>query len=55
MNQQQSAAEVQPERRSYAALRHPASRMYLLFAAMAMMADQIEHVITYWMMYAEFL
>lgn len=28
--------------------------MYLLFTAMAMMADHIEHVITYWMIYAEF-
>jgi MFS family permease len=42
------------DRRSYAALRYRASRTYLTFAAMAMMADHIEHVISYWIIYAEF-
>ncbi|NND49210.1 MAG: MFS transporter [Rhizobiales bacterium] len=54
MTAQGGASADQPDRRSYAALRYPASRMYLMFAAMAMMADHIEHVITYWMIYAEF-
>ena len=40
--------------RSYAALRHPASRAYLVGAALAMMADSIEHVISYWMIYEKF-
>lgn len=40
--------------RSYAALRYPASRMYLLGAALAMMADSIEHVISYWIIFEKF-
>lgn len=40
--------------RSYAALRHPAARMYLIGAALAMTADSIEHVISYWMIYEKF-
>ena len=42
------------DRRSYAALRFAPARRYLLFAAMAMMADHVEHVISYWMIFAEF-
>ena len=44
----------EPDRRAYAALRFPAARTYLAFAAMAMMADHIEHAISYWMIFAEF-
>lgn len=44
----------EPDRRSYAALRYPEARAYLVFAAMAMMADHIEHAISYWMIFAEF-
>jgi MFS family permease len=40
--------------RSYAALRHPASRIYLIGAALAMMADSVEHVISYWMIFEKF-
>ena len=40
--------------RSYAALRYPASRIYLLGAALAMMADSIEHVISYWIIFEKF-
>ncbi len=47
-------ANATPDRRSYAALRYPAARTYLLFAAMAMMADHIEHAISYWMIFAKF-
>ena len=43
-----------PDNRSYAALRYPASRMYLLGAALAMMADSIEHVISYWIIFEKF-
>lgn len=43
-----------PDTRSYAALRHPASRMYLIGAALAMTADSIEHVISYWIIYEKF-
>ncbi|HKA40954.1 MAG TPA: MFS transporter [Burkholderiales bacterium] len=40
--------------RSFAALRHPGFRGYLLTSAAAMMADNIEHVISYWVMFEKF-
>ena len=43
-----------PDSRSYAALRYPASRIYLGGAALAMMADSIEHVISYWIIFDKF-
>jgi MFS family permease len=43
-----------PDTRSYAALRYPASRAYLLGAALAMMADSVEHVISYWIIFEKF-
>ena len=46
--------EVQHDPRSYAALRYPASRKYLLGAALAMMADSVEHVISYWIIFDVF-
>lgn len=40
--------------KSFAALRHPGFRTYFLLSAMAMMADNIEHVISYWVMFEKF-
>jgi MFS family permease len=40
--------------KSFAALRHPQYRMYFITTALAMMADNIEHVISYWMLYQKF-
>lgn len=39
---------------SFAALRHPGFRAYFITSALAMMADSIEHVISYWMMFQQF-
>ena len=39
---------------SFAALRHPGARIYLIGSCLAMMADSIEHVISYWIMYEKF-
>jgi MFS family permease len=39
---------------SFAALRHPGFRAYFIVSALAMMADSIEHVISYWMMFQKF-
>ena len=39
---------------SFAALRHPAARMYLGSTMLSMMADNIEHVISYWILYQKF-
>jgi MFS family permease len=38
----------------FAALRVPAYRRYFTFSLMSMMADNIEHVITYWVMFQAF-
>jgi MFS family permease len=38
----------------FAALRIPAYRKYFAFSLMSMMADNIEHVITYWVMFQAF-
>ena len=40
--------------KSFAALRHPQYRMYFITTALAMMADNIEHVISYWVLYQKF-
>lgn len=40
--------------RSFAALRHRGARAYLTGAMLAMMADNIEHVISYWMLFQKF-
>ena len=39
---------------SFAALRHPGYRHYFAFSALAMMADNIEHVISYWVVFEKF-
>ncbi|MCC6532832.1 MAG: MFS transporter [Burkholderiales bacterium] len=39
---------------SFAALRHAGFRRYFVTSALAMMADSIEHVISYWIMYQKF-
>ena len=39
---------------SFAALRHPGYRAYFVGSALAMMADSIEHVISYWIMFQKF-
>jgi MFS family permease len=40
--------------RKFAALRNPDCRPYLFGAALAMMADNVEHVITYWVLWEKF-
>ena len=40
--------------RSFAALRHPGYRAYLVTGTLAMMADNIEHVISYWVIFEKF-
>jgi MFS family permease len=48
------AATAERKHTSFAALRHPDCRTYLLAAAVAMMADNIEHVISYWIIFQKF-
>jgi MFS family permease len=45
---------VPQSRRPFAALRTPGFAIYLLGSAVAMMADSIEHVISYWMIFEKF-
>jgi MFS family permease len=40
--------------RSFAALRHPGYRAYLSGNALVMLADSVEHVISYWILYQKF-
>ena len=51
---QAARSPAAPSEVSFAALRHPAFRAYFVVSALAMMADSIEHVISYWMIYAKF-
>lgn len=42
------------EHRSFAALRHPGFRMFFLGNATTMLADNMEHVVTYWVIFHKF-
>jgi len=41
-------------RPSFAALHHPGYRVYFATSSLAMMADSVEHVISYWMLFEKF-
>jgi MFS family permease len=45
---------VSSQPQSFAALRHPGFRAYFTCSALAMMADAIEHVISYWIIFQKF-
>ena len=49
-----TAAATPARAQSFAALRHPGFRAYFLTSALAMMADSIEHVISYWIIFQKF-
>jgi MFS family permease len=51
---QEGAAPPPVSHLSFAALRHPGYRVYFVTTALAMMADNIEHVISYWVMFEKF-
>jgi MFS family permease len=48
------AAPVSSKRLAFAALHHKDFRAYFIGTALAMMADSIEHVISYWLLYEKF-
>ena len=54
MSDQSTSSNSTPDKRSFAALRHPGYRAYFIGNALAMMADSIEHVISYWMIFQKF-
>ena len=45
---------INPTKQSFAALRHPGFRWFFFGNALAMMADNIEHVISYWVIFEKF-
>ncbi|MBN8886245.1 MAG: MFS transporter [Rudaea sp.] len=47
-------ASAQTSHVAFAALRHPGFRAYFFLSALAMMADNIEHVISYWVIHEHF-
>jgi MFS family permease len=49
-----AAAASVPAHQSFAALRHAGFRAYFIGGWLAMMADQVEHVISYWIVYQKF-
>jgi len=48
------AAPASSKRLAFAALHHKDFRAYFIGTALAMMADSIEHVISYWLLYEKF-
>ena len=55
MNKNDSAQKLSSDAiRSFSAIRHPGFRWFFLGNAMAMMADSIEHVISYWVIFEKF-
>src|SRR5579864_5909027 len=53
MNAGSGAASARASR-SFPALRNPGYRAYFALYAVTMMADSVEHVISYWMMFQKF-
>jgi MFS family permease len=49
-----SAPSTSSKKVAFAALRHKDFRYYFIATALAMMADNIEHVISYWLLYQKF-
>ncbi len=49
-----TAAHPAPPRRSFAAMRYPGFRAQFTTYVVAMMADNIEHVISYWVLFQKF-
>jgi MFS family permease len=47
-------ASTEVAQTSFAALRHPGFQIYFIATAAAMLADNIEHVISYWVIYQKF-
>lgn len=49
-----SAAQHHAPPAPFAALRNPHYRRFFFFTALAMMADNIEHVVSYWVIFEKF-
>jgi MFS family permease len=49
-----ASSTAPPKHVAFAALRHPTFRVYFATVTLAMMADNIEHVLTYWVLFQTF-
>src|SRR5678816_325812 len=49
-----SHAQAEPAHQSFASLRHSGYRVFFAGSATAMLADSIEHVISYWVVFQKF-
>ena len=54
MNNARNTPEKTHDKKPFAALHHAGARPYLVYSALVMMADSIEHVISYWMIFEKF-
>lgn len=54
MSETQAATSSPDQPQSFAALRHPGARAYLIGTGLVMLADSIEHAISYWVMWQKF-
>jgi MFS family permease len=54
VNTEKTAAATAPAKQSFAALRHSGYRAQFITYVLAMMADNIEHVISYWVVFRKF-
>ena len=54
MNNAASTPIETHDKKAFAALHHAGARPYLIYSALVMMADSIEHVISYWMIFEKF-
>ena len=54
LNAPRTAAATAPVKQSFAALRHAGFRAQFITYVLAMMADNIEHVISYWVVFQKF-
>src|SRR5215471_2829879 len=50
----QSSTQPAAQAAKFVALRHPDCRFYLIGTMLSMMADNVEHVITYWVLFQKF-
>ena len=46
--------EITSDKRAFAALHHAGARPYLVYTGLVMLADCVEHVISYWMIFEKF-
>jgi MFS family permease len=54
MSETAPSTDITSDKKAFAALHHAGARPYLVYSALVMMADSVEHVISYWMIFEKF-